>query len=280
MLHIHQGNRTEHLLEALANLLASDPADPFTAETVVVQNPGMARWLTRGVAHCNGLCAQLEFPLLASFIWRIYQAGLENIPERAPMAQDTLIWQLMGCLPKLLDKPNYAPLRHYLEGDDQERKRYQLARRIANLFDQYLVFRPDWILEWENGKASHWQAHLWHHLCAGEQPRHRARLYAEFRQRIDAGGMQVSEGLPKRVCLFGLTAIPPPYVDVLRAIGQVIDVHVFTLNPSLAYWGDIVDERTRARLLSWRTRFGVAGEDDYLHPAGIAPACMPNSGNG
>ena len=42
-------------------------------------------------------------------------------------------------------------MRGYLSDPADVRKRFQLSSQIANLFDQYLVFRPDLILAWDQG---------------------------------------------------------------------------------------------------------------------------------
>ncbi|MEJ2481237.1 MAG: exodeoxyribonuclease V subunit gamma [Acidihalobacter sp.] len=263
MFHIHHSNRTELLLDALAQVCAEAPADPFEAETVVVQNPGMARWLALGIAERSGVAANLEFPLLASFVWRVYETQFDDLPDHSPLDREILLWRLMALLPEQLEDPAYAPLRHYLQGADEALRRYQLAQRVADLFDQYLVFRAERVLAWEGGEEEHWQARLWRTLNAGERQPHRARLYAEFGERARAGELRRGD-LPARVSLFGLTAIPPAYVEVLRALAEVIDVHLFVLNPSLNYWGDIVDERTRAQLRRLWARHGRAAEADYL----------------
>ncbi|APZ44017.1 exodeoxyribonuclease V subunit gamma [Acidihalobacter ferrooxydans] len=266
MLYLHHSNRSELLRDALAEVCVSAPAEPFVAETVVVQNPGMARWLALGLAERIGVAAHLEFPLLASFIWRVYAAQFDTLPEHSPLDRDIMLWRLMALLPAQLDDPAYAPLRHYLQGADEPLRRYQLAQRIADLFDQYLVFRAERVLAWEAGEEQHWQARLWRALCADRRPPHRARLYAEFAARARAGALRRAD-LPARVSLFGLTAIAPAYIDVLQALGDLIDVHLFVLNPSLAYWGDIASERDIARLRRLRAQHGAdaVAAADHLH---------------
>lgn len=42
----------------------------------------------------------------------------------------------------------------------QQQKRYQLANKIADLFDQYLVYRSHWITAWEENKDNK----IWHFI--------------------------------------------------------------------------------------------------------------------
>ncbi|MGG7053929.1 exodeoxyribonuclease V subunit gamma, partial [Salmonella enterica subsp. enterica] len=75
---------------------------------------------------------------------------------------------------------------------------FQLSARAADLFDQYLVYRPDWLTQWEAGKtveglgvAQNWQAPLWKALveytAALGLPRwHRATLYQRFFKTLES----------------------------------------------------------------------------------------------
>ena len=77
---------------------------------------------------------------------------------------------------------------------------------------------------------------------------HRARLTLSLEQLVTQYGDRLSE-LPERLFVFGIAALPGGYWDVLNAISERIDVHFFLLNPCRNYWGDIVDDRQRARIL-------------------------------
>ena len=57
----------------------------------------------------------------------------------------------MGLLPKHLEEPEFGSLARYLADDESGLKRWQLATRVADVFDQYLVYRPDWVIGWEAG---------------------------------------------------------------------------------------------------------------------------------
>ncbi|MDU7305229.1 MAG: flagellar export protein FliJ, partial [Escherichia coli] len=106
-------------------------------------------------------------------------------------------WKLMTLLPQLLESEDFTLLRHYLTDDADKRKLFQLSSRAADLFDQYLVYRPDWLTQWEAGQmvdglgeAQIWQAPLWKALVEYTaelgQPRwHRANVYQRFIQTLE-----------------------------------------------------------------------------------------------
>lgn len=263
MLRLYHSNRLEALLEHLAAVVAEPLADPLAPERIVVQTQGMARWLSLRLAERLGVAANLEFPLPATFVWELFRCQLPQVPDASDFDRDTLLWRVHALLPKLLDTPGYEPLRRYLAQGQRTLKRYQLAARIADLFDQYLVFRPQRVLAWEAGEEEHWQARLWRELARGEEPLHRARLLRLFLDRVRGAGLNPA-CLPERLCLFGLTALPPAHLEVLTLTAQATDVYLFLLNPSLNYWGDIVADKDLARLRALWRRHGRPDVSNYF----------------
>lgn len=258
MLHLHHGNRLETLRERLAAITAAPLADVFAAERIVVQNPGMARWLAQGLAEAHGVAANLEFPLPASFVWDVFRGQFEHVPEQSAFAPEALTWRIHARLPRLLDHPAFAAPRRYLRDDDDGRKRLQLATRIAGLFDQYLIYRPELIFAWERGaEPADWQAILWRELIVELGPHHRAGLLRDLLER--PCGLN-ADRLPARVCLFGITALAPVYLDILAAIAAHTEVHVFLLSPSFQWWGDQLSARDQARRRDAARQLGVAPE--------------------
>ena len=146
ILHLHQSNRVERLADELAALLATPAAgSPLLPETVMVQSAGMGRWLQLALAERLGVCANVEFPFPAAFVWRLLRTTLPELPETSTFEPDVLAWRLLRLVE---DVPaagaEWAPLRDWLAGTDA-RGRLDLARRLAVTFDRYLVYRPDWI---------------------------------------------------------------------------------------------------------------------------------------
>src|SRR5690606_3329806 len=198
------------------------------------------------------------------FVWDLSRAVLGQLPEQSAFAPQTLTWRLYDwlCEPANLE---LAPrLAQYLDGGD-ERRRLSLAAKIADTFDQYLLYRDDWLAAWERGETldlgpdEGWQALLWHELTKDGHP-HRARLLGDLLQRLY--GDEALPGLPERLLVFGISSLPPHHLRVLDGLARHIDVVVCALNPSREAWGDIRDIRELARQLPNSGRLGsVASEE-------------------
>ena len=81
----------------------------------------------------------------------------------------------------------------------------------------------------------------------------------------------LSTVLPARIFVFGISALPPRYLQALHAISQHCEVHFFLNNPCQAYWGDIVDQKWLAKL-SNSTRAKINPHN--FEAAGAAPALL------
>ncbi len=249
---VYHSNQLDVLKALLAELLRSRPlTDPMAAELILVQSPGMAQWLKQELAQALGIAANLQFPLPASFIWQMFHRVLPEVPEENPYTKPAMSWRLMQLLPTCLEQADFAPLARYLSEDPDQRKRYQLSQRIADVFDQYLVYRPDWIADWEQGgclgaESQPWQPQLWRALVAITEQQashiHRANLFTSFITQLARTAPE--QPLPERIFVFGISTLPPHYLAALQALGQRMEVHFMLTNPCRYYWGDLIE--------SWR----------------------------
>ena len=263
---VYHSNRLD-VLEALMEFIVERERldDPFEPEMILVQSTGMAQWLQMTLSQKFGIAANIDFPLPASFIWDMFVRVLPEIPKKSAFNKQSMSWKLMTLLPQLLEREDFTLLRHYLTDDSDKRKLFQLSSKAADLFDQYLVYRPDWLAQWETGhlveglgEAQAWQAPLWKALVEYTdelgQPRwHRANLYQRFIETLESA-TTCPPGLPSRVFICGISALPPVYLQALQALGKHIEIHLLFTNPCRYYWGDIKDPAYLAKLLTRQRR--------------------------
>ncbi len=242
----YQSNCLESLTEQLADRLRPPLRSALMPEIIVAQSNGMARWLALRLAERLGVCANLRFQFPATFLWEMARAVLRYLPPTSSFDKPVMNWRIMTLLRKLDESPRFAPVRAWLGDTQDDFRQYELACRIADCFDQYLVYRPDWIQQWEAGGEDHWQAELWRRL-AQEGEAHRVQVQKQFRTALHSGAFDQSR-LPERVAIIGVAALPPLYLELLAGLARYLDIHLFVLNPCQEYWGDIQAERDLARL--------------------------------
>ena len=260
MLQVHSSNHLESLLDRL--LTRINQGDPFRSEIIVVENPGMSRWLQQRIAVYDGISANLSFVSPARFIWESAQCWIDDLPEPPQRNSTRLQWQIFEVLPEFLSQSAFKEIQSYLRDDESGLQRFQLAGRIAGTYERYLIYRSELIAAWQQGKDVHWQAVLWRAI-ADSVP----ATWGELRSRlVSASDTAPKNPLPERASVFGVSDMAPVYIDLLQCIGLHSNVCIYYLNPCTEYWADISDEKTQARR---RARAYRSRIDKEIDPTGL-----------
>ena len=277
------GNRLELLRDALLEWLSRNPLGPLEEEVVLVQSNGAAEWLKMALAAQRGICAATRVELPARFLWRLYRRVLGDaaVPAQSAVDKDALTWRLMRLLPGRAGDRGFEPVAAFLRDGDAER-RLQLARRLADLYDQYQVYRDDWLDAWTSGRdvivgpagaaiplgnEQRWQALLWRavlgELDAEALRGIRPRVHRDMLAALESD-VALAATLPRRVVLFGASHLPMPMLEALVALSRRAQVLVAVPDPCRFHWADSIDGRELLRAA--RRRQPLRGPDD---PAAI-----------
>ncbi|MDR0535506.1 MAG: exodeoxyribonuclease V subunit gamma [Puniceicoccales bacterium] len=265
MLRVCWSNRLETLADLMFGEIlagkAESPEEIFTLRPcVLVPNPFFKGWLrqrflsekTRGPRAF----ANWDFPLVHVFIndWlhRLVEPPAQGArPDAArsaeshPFGRGAMTWRIFDLLRgEEGARAEYDPLRASIDGGDL--RCFNLSRRLAVLFDNYTVFRPQMLMDWEEGGAKEirddrllaWQPMLWRALTRGAW---RAKTYLEaFRRMDDAWAFANASPAPapRRVHVFGVSRLPRVYAHFFTRLARIIPVEFFILNPSSDNWFD------------------------------------------
>ncbi|QFG69807.1 exodeoxyribonuclease V subunit gamma [Ornithinimicrobium pratense] len=265
-LFVHRGRSTDVLAHGLAELLADPLEDPFAEEVVAVPTRGVERWLAQRLSHRlgagdgdDGVCAGVRFLTPHSLV-----AMVLGVERDDPWHPDQLAWPLLRVVDASLGEPWAATLAthlgHGLTGVERELRngrRYAVARRLAGLFADYAAQRPTMLADWRAGGAGDghggqldedlaWQPELWRRVVdqvGGQTPDERAGRVVRLLREQGAGalgplggGRQGELVLPGRLSLFGHTRIARSEVEVVAALGEHLDVHLWLPQASPAAW--------------------------------------------
>ena len=288
------GNRPEVLRDLLVTWMHRYPLAPLATETILVQSNGIAQWLKIALARDEaqggcGISAGIEVLLPAKFLWRTYRAvlGTHAVPEVSALDKQPLTWRLMRLIPQLLKRPGFETLRRFLADDPECRRRLQLAQRLSDIFDQYQVYRADWLEDWAAGhdrlsrlgmadgppipEQERWQADLWRAVVADvgdAAASSRGGVHRRFVRELNEASTPPA-GLPERVIVFGISSMPAQALEALSAIARHAQVLLCVHNPCRHHWSDIVADKDLARQVYRRQqrRPGMPADldDDALH---------------
>lgn len=255
-------NRVEELHTQLARLLKLAPLkDPLQEEVIVVPGMAMQRWVNQQLALQHGIAANIHYPLPAAWIWSLAARTNPNelIEGEDPLSRENAAWRIYALLPGLLERAEFQELQRYLHNDESGVKRWQLAQRLADIFDRYQYYRPDWIRDWSTGKHNAqaksanvplWQVALWQGLVQECPNSHRVALIDNLLQVLNdpVARDTLLKFVPERISCFALSSLPPLFVQVLHALAQYTDIFLFLHSPTDQYWADLRSQKDQARL--------------------------------
>lgn len=280
---VAHSHRLEELTDLAVELTRNYPLAPLSTETLLVQSNGIAQWLKINLAQAAGIAAMLDVTLPARFQWHAYRAVLgEQLPKTSPFDKDRLTWRILRILPELLQCPEFSALQSYMGDSDDPQKSFQLAERLADLFDQYQIYRADWLADWQLGKDTaanaeqSWQPILWRALLAdvGDQMwNNRAQLHRQFIKKAQQLTPQTKPAkLPERVIIFGISSLPEQLLEVLDALKGCMQIVLCVQNPCQYHWADIVDDRDLLRIYeryerrqAYKQGMSAELDDEQLH---------------
>lgn len=283
-----RASRLEALVPPLADLLdATWPENPLQPQTVIAAHPGIKPWLVGELARRagqGGIVANLDVVLPSTWLdreaslrlgrnavalpayqreqlrWRVDEALRD--PSRVPVLTDTRIERLLA-----VDDAGEAALR-----------RFQLADRLARLYAQYLVYRPDWLRAWEHGRFDVATARLGE---AGWRDSERKLLAPLWRWLVERAGThraavtealvealhQPDNGTRQALHVFGTSHLAPRELEALRAYAEHALVALYLPDPCNEYWDVLAAD---ASADAWRTTeeqlVDAAGGGDWFHP--------------
>jgi exodeoxyribonuclease V gamma subunit len=239
---LHTSNRLERLADQLVDVIADPLSSPLLPEIVVVPSNGMRRWLEQQIALRHGICSNVQFPFPQKFFHDLFHGAFPEAAATDPFDEDVMTWRIMKLLAQLIARPEFAAVANYLRGERTELRGYELSRRIAHVFDEYIVFRPQMILGWDAGEGKGWQSILWRELQRTATGQHQAALGIQL---VDA--LKHGAPVPERVLIFGVSTLPPFYISLTGEISARCPVHLFVMEPTPHWWGDIQSKREKAK---------------------------------
>ncbi|WWO98603.1 MAG: exodeoxyribonuclease V subunit gamma [Candidatus Dasytiphilus stammeri] len=257
--------------------------DPFSSEEIIVPSTSIIPWLERSITEqIGGITANIKFILPETFIWNMFVCMLPDIPSENQFSKEKIKWKIMAIIPRMLNHPEFHIFKQYLSIITSDNHQlFILATYLSELYYQYLIYRPEWLIQWEKKpctkidnlieKSQRWQVSLWHEIISftkrlDQSISHIANIYPCFLKKIrNLKNNSNCFYLPRRIFIFNNLRLPPLYIRILEALSKHIDIHFFCVNPCRHYWGDInVNANTEETisnpiLKSW----GKLGRDNF-----------------
>ena len=226
----------------------------FIPHQIVIQTRGMNQWIKYKIAENTGIAANIQFLTPEEIIYNAYRilGGSYNAKiHRQHM--DWLIYRILGYAEFKTKFPiQYA---YYSEnGGIDSLKKWEFSNILADLFDQYQIYRTTMIDEWNHIQDIHslpydqqWQAYIWKQLKNltdnGILDMSEISDFISKALLSDNGKSILITKMPN-VNLFGISIVTPLHLRIIYELSQCIDFHWYINNPSPeTFWYEDISEK-------------------------------------
>ncbi|MGM0588032.1 MAG: exodeoxyribonuclease V subunit gamma [Bacteroidota bacterium] len=223
--------RTMHaLLDRLVELIEEPVPDRplLEQEHIIVPSQDLGNWLTINLARKTSaqIAANYRFYQPAGFVDTWSMELLDDSSEEE-WNKGNLQWALFQLLPELAEEDSIDDLPVVAtNATRQSLKWFRLAGHLADVYDQYMIYRPDWLNTWRTQpeKAAtpklQWQAQLWHRVTQ-TYPHITDRAQRMSRARKQLSSDQTTNLLPKRIWAVGLGSMSESLMHWMKSLHQV-----------------------------------------------------------
>ena len=173
MIQLVTSNAVEALADALADRVAAARSSLFDPVDVVVPNALVETFVKQRLARRLGIAAHVRAGRLRAFL---RDAARASVPGARIVDRDVIEGELLALFhdPSRSASGALEPVRIYMgagEGDPhrRDRRRAQLAGKLADLFEEYAYSRPAMLAAWRAGELApgldenlqRWQREAW-----------------------------------------------------------------------------------------------------------------------
>jgi exodeoxyribonuclease V gamma subunit len=293
--------------EIIADLHKEHPViGVFEKQWIITQTDGINSWLKQHIATSSGIAANMQFIKMNDIVQLLYYRLCPG--AFYVMDKDQMTWTIFAELNTAEFCQQFPSIAVYYKNNQP--RRAALAAEMADIFDQYQVYRHDQIEKWNKEESIdesdlNWQVFLWRRM--------KERISADYADKLDVSRQLLSKlqdpQSAELVCkllpslrFFGLAIVTPYYLELFRTLSRIIDVKFYLLNPcpeelwmedfsdrkiaKLRKRPDLLEHRKAGNdlLLNWGTVLResyllLLEHDDYVNSYEVVPSsqgtCQP-----
>lgn len=236
---IYKSNKLENFLPAVIPIIERlSKKAPLKKKSIIVQSDGMARWLTVKAASATGAFANFEFVSPDGFLKNFAEEHFGISPDSVYNKKNAE-WELYSLLKN--EKEGLAAA--YIRNDGA--RAFRLARTLADMIEQYFVYRPNMMENWRKGSVmtddpdEAWQFEIFRKLSEKTATASFARL---FNEKCKNASLENADH-PDELILFGISIMNRYQLDMFLNMSRLFPIHLFAMTPSEQYLDSVSKQK-------------------------------------
>ncbi|WMY97518.1 MAG: exodeoxyribonuclease V subunit gamma [Arsenophonus sp.] len=238
MIKIYESNDLNILKKNFLEFLKNNPLNNiWETEIILSQYSTTNCWLEKEITECLEINFNINFFLIKVFIKKIILKLFKYKKHYLYFNSISMQWKLMDIILNNIHNPVLKDIKNYLNRDYNQENLFFLSKKIVNLFNKYLIYRPEWIVLWEKGKDINilnntqiWQKYLWNKLYNNKKKSIEKNVYIRFLNYLQNNKFLKIQ-LPKRIFIWNPIKLAPIYYQIINALNQHIKIYIFFYKP-------------------------------------------------
>lgn len=236
MFTVYKSNTLNTLLLKAYKIIQEKPlSNIFEKEIFIYESKILFQYLNIFIAEKTGISANLKLYHPNDFIWKLFKIVLSKKDLKNTFTHSMMIWKIM----KIVE--NKKIIEHYNQKEDEFQK-FKFSCLMANIFKQYIFYRPNWINEWETqknistiDKSDKWQIELWVEMINNTKKNnqysdHFSNYFYDFQQLIKENKIK-KKYLPNRCFIISSFALNPCYMNIFKKISAYMNIYFLYITP-------------------------------------------------
>jgi exodeoxyribonuclease V gamma subunit len=246
-------NQLSKLSQQLTENLQSAKTNVFDKNYIITQTEGINTWLKGNIAASLGIAANCSFNKPNDIVFLLQSLFVKD--TQSSISADYLKWAIYRQLGDNEFVSRFPNIANYYQNNDI--KKIALAENVADLFDQYQMYRHKLIEEWNRQNATNlvtndWQQYIWIQLKSKTKNEFQDKssiINAIINALKEEHNVQLIKKKIPVLYFFGIAVITPFYLKLFNYLSQFIDIQFYLLNPApTSYWLEDLSEKQIAKI--------------------------------
>ena len=255
MLNLIKSNKIELLTEILAKEILVNPVSITEEINISVNNYLLGKWMRDQITISNKISSLYNFKTIDKFtedlIKKIYP---EEIFEGWNF--ESLVWLILNSIDEIRKYDESWPLKNWLQKYNKETKFidkdiFVLSNKIAKIYTEYLIYRPEMINRWHNiqlGDNSlyrgldhneYWQPILFKIIEKKIGNKSVTYFMLDVIRNCNSNNINIKKNIPKQIYILSINNLSKFQIEFYLKISQFTRVNIYQLSPGINLWNRI-----------------------------------------
>tara|TARA_Y100001968_G_scaffold333786_1_gene399466 strand:- start:1764 stop:4934 length:3171 start_codon:yes stop_codon:yes gene_type:complete len=252
LLNLIKSNSIELITEVLAKELLLNPPSVTERLDISVDDYFLSKWIRDQITIKNKISALYEFKkintLTEDLIKKLYPDNNFDIWN-----YDSLIWHIINSLEELFKFEESFPLRPWINKYTFGKKTinkdiYILCNKIARIFSDYQVYRPEMIINWHKfdlgkdnlfyglEKNEFWQPVLFKIIEKKIICKSKAYFIIDFINNIQNRKININEFIPRQIYIVSINNLSKLQISFYQKLSEYTRVNIYQLSYGYDLW--------------------------------------------